>query len=129
MSSAGTHPLRRSQTQERGSCSLQIRLQRGTWRTAAAIYFEVVTPSSQPFQPGSRGLIQFVTRHQKCLRVTTIARNFAETGSSFLSVSFDQESSTMTRIAVFLTMTQSNLMSYAIDTHPIPVLSTPSPSN
>ena len=51
-------------------------------RTAAAVYFEVVTPAGQPLQPGSRGLIQFVTHYQHSsgqqrLRVTTIARNFA----------------------------------------------------
>ncbi|KAJ3008083.1 hypothetical protein NUW54_g3297 [Trametes sanguinea] len=49
-------------------------------RTAAGVYFEVVTPAGQPLQPGSRGLIQFVTHYQHSsgkqkLRVTTIARN------------------------------------------------------
>ncbi|KAG2353104.1 hypothetical protein BDR07DRAFT_1310826, partial [Suillus spraguei] len=57
-----------------------------TPRTSAAIYFEVVTPAGQPLSPGSRGLIQFVTHHQHSsgqmhLRVTTIARNFAEANS------------------------------------------------
>ncbi|KAF8267542.1 protein transporter SEC23 [Lactarius quietus] len=52
-------------------------------RTAEAVYFEVVTPAGQPLQQGSRGLIQFVTHYQHStgqmrLRVTTIARNFAE---------------------------------------------------
>ena len=33
-------------------------------RTAAGVYFEVVTPAGQPLQPGPRGLIQFVTHYQ-----------------------------------------------------------------
>ena len=77
-------------------------------RTAAAVYFEVVTPASQPLQPGSRGLIQFVTHYQHSsgkyrLRVTTIARNFAEAGSPSIAASFDQEAAAvlMARIAVF----------------------------
>ncbi|KAI0667265.1 copii coat protein [Trametes maxima] len=77
-------------------------------RTAAGVYFEVVTPAGQPLQPGSRGLIQFVTHYQHSsgklrLRVTTIARNFAEAGSPSIAASFDQEASAvlMARIAVF----------------------------
>ncbi|KAH9916965.1 uncharacterized protein BXZ73DRAFT_92420 [Epithele typhae] len=77
-------------------------------RTAAAVYFEVVTPAGQPLQPGSRGLIQFVTHYQHAsgknrLRVTTIARNFAEAGSPSIATSFDQEAAAvlMARIAVF----------------------------
>jgi protein transport protein SEC23 len=68
----------------------------------------VVTPAGQPLQPGSRGLIQFVTHYQHSsgqqrLRVTTIARNFAEAGSPSIAASFDQETSAvlMARIAVF----------------------------
>ena len=30
-------------------------------RTAAAVCFEVFTPAGQPLQPGSLGLIQFIT--------------------------------------------------------------------
>ncbi|KAI0761319.1 copii coat protein [Trametes elegans] len=77
-------------------------------RTAAGVYFEVVTPAGQPLQPGSRGLIQFVTHYQHSsgknrLRVTTIARNFAEAGSPSIAASFDQEAAAvlMARIAVF----------------------------
>lgn len=77
-------------------------------RTAAGVYFEVVTPAGQPLQPGSRGLIQFVTHYQHSsgknrLRVTTIARNFAEAGSPTIAASFDQEAAAvlMARIAVF----------------------------
>ncbi|KAJ7771994.1 hypothetical protein DFH07DRAFT_768107 [Mycena maculata] len=52
------------------------------------VYFEVVTPAGQPLQPGSRGLIQFR------LRVTTIARNFAEARSPSIAASFDRETAT-----------------------------------
>ncbi|KAF8130486.1 hypothetical protein K438DRAFT_1912040 [Mycena galopus ATCC 62051] len=79
-----------------------------TPRTSTGVYFEVVTPAGQPLQPGSRGLIQFITHYQHAsgfqrLRVTTIAHNFAEAGSPSIAVSFDQETATvlMARIAVF----------------------------
>ncbi|KAK4046985.1 GTPase-activating protein S23 [Microbotryomycetes sp. JL201] len=79
-----------------------------TPRTSNAVYFEVVTPAGQPLQPGARGMIQFVTHYQHSsgqyrLRVTTIARNFAEAGSPSISDSFDQEVAAvlMARIAVF----------------------------
>lgn len=79
-----------------------------TPRTSAAVYFEVVTPAGQPLPPGSRGLIQFVTHYQHSsgqyrLRVTTVARNFAEPGSGQIALSFDQEAAAvlMARIAVF----------------------------
>jgi len=77
-------------------------------RTSTGVYFEVVTPAGQPLQPGSRGLIQFVTHYQHSsgpqrLRVTTIARNFAEAGAPSIAASFDQEAAAvlMARIAVF----------------------------
>ena len=83
-----------------------------TPQTAMAVYFEVVTPAGQPLQQGSRGLIQFVTHYQphyqhssgqQRLRVTTIARTFAEAGSLQVAASFDQEAAAvlMSRIAVF----------------------------
>ncbi|KAI6010608.1 hypothetical protein PISMIDRAFT_18801 [Pisolithus microcarpus 441] len=79
-----------------------------TPRTSTAVYFEVVTPAGQALQPGSRGLIQFVTHYQHSsgqqrLHVTTIARNFAEAGSPSIAASFDQEAAAvlMARIAVF----------------------------
>ena len=79
-----------------------------TPRTAASVYFEVVTANGQALQPGSRGLIQFVTHYQHSsgqqrLRVTTIARNFAEQNSPSIAASFDQEAAAvlMARIAVF----------------------------
>lgn len=76
--------------------------------TSNGVYFEVVTPAGQMTQQGSRGMIQFVTHYQHAsgqfrLRVTTIARNFAEAGSPAIAASFDQETSAvlMARIAVF----------------------------
>ncbi|WFD08597.1 GTPase-activating protein S23 [Malassezia vespertilionis] len=79
-----------------------------TPRTSQAIYFEVATPAGQPLQPGSRGLVQFVTHYQHAsgqfrLRVTTIARNFADGESGQIALSFDQEAAAvlMARIAVF----------------------------
>ncbi|GAA5963360.1 hypothetical protein JCM8115_000990 [Rhodotorula mucilaginosa] len=77
-------------------------------RTANAVYFEVVTPAGQPLAPGARGMIQFVTHYQHSsgtyrLRVTTIARNFAEPGNPAISDNFDQEAAAvlMARIAVY----------------------------
>ncbi|KAF9568639.1 copii coat protein [Agrocybe pediades] len=69
-----------------------------TPRTTIAVYFEV----------NARGLIQFATLYQhskgdRRLRVTTIARKFAETGSPSIAASFDQEAASvlMSRIAIF----------------------------
>ncbi|KAF8342755.1 uncharacterized protein EI90DRAFT_3143425 [Cantharellus anzutake] len=77
-------------------------------KTSTAVYFEVVTPAGQPLQTGSRGLIQFVTHYQHSsgqmrLRVTTIARNFAEAGAPSIPAAFDQEAAAvlMARISVF----------------------------
>ncbi|BGP39871.1 GTPase-activating protein S23 [Rhodotorula kratochvilovae] len=77
-------------------------------RTANAVYFEVVTPAGQTLAPGARGMIQFVTHYQHSsgqyrLRVTTIARNFAEPGNPAISDNFDQEAAAvlMARIAVY----------------------------
>ncbi|ORY92768.1 hypothetical protein BCR35DRAFT_286137 [Leucosporidium creatinivorum] len=77
-------------------------------KTSNAVYFEVVTPAGTPLAPGARGMIQFVTHYQHSsgqfrLRVTTIARNFAEAGNPSISENFDQEAAAvlMARIAVF----------------------------
>ncbi|POV95408.1 hypothetical protein PSTT_16264 [Puccinia striiformis] len=79
-----------------------------TPRTSNAIYFEVVTPAGTPLAPNSRGCIQFVTHYQHAsgqfrLRVTTLARVFAEAGNPIIASSFDQEAAAvlMARIAVF----------------------------
>lgn len=79
-----------------------------TPRSSAGLYFEIAMPAGQPLQPGARGLIQFVTHYQHSsgqfrLRVTTIARNFADGDSGHVGLSFDQEAAAvlMARIAVF----------------------------
>ncbi|OMJ09422.1 Protein transport protein SEC23 [Smittium culicis] len=79
-----------------------------TPRTTAAVYFEVVNQQSQALQPGSRGLIQFVTNYQHPsgvyrMRVTTIARNYSEGSSPDIPAGFDQEAAAVliSRIAAF----------------------------
>ena len=79
-----------------------------TPRTACSVYFEVMTPAGSAPDPGPRGLIQFVTHFQHAagqmrLRVTTIARIFAEAGSMSITQSCDQEAAAvlMARIVVF----------------------------
>lgn len=74
-------------------------------RTTVGMYFEV---ANQAFVPGSRGLLQFVTKYQHSsgqfrLKVTTVARSLADQGSPDIAASFDQEASAvlMARIAVF----------------------------
>jgi protein transport protein SEC23 len=61
-----------------------------------------------PTAPNQGGLIQFVTHYQHSsgqfrLRVTTVARNFAEPGSPMIGQLFDQEAAAvlMAWIAVF----------------------------
>ncbi|KAH9478504.1 GTPase-activating protein S23 [Psilocybe cubensis] len=85
------------------------------WKIAAitphasfGIYFEVVSQAEESLHPGSRGLLQFVTQFQHSsgqqrLRVTTIARTFAEAGSPSIANSFDQEAAAvlMSRIAIY----------------------------
>jgi protein transport protein SEC23 len=89
-------------------------------KSTFGVYFEVVTPAGQQSQqpqgpqgqPGmmnQRGLVQFVTFYQHSsqqfkLRVTTIARNFADSNNSqLIAQSFDQEAAAvlMARISVF----------------------------
>ncbi|CAG8640634.1 984_t:CDS:2, partial [Scutellospora calospora] len=79
-----------------------------TPKATVAVYFEVVSQHSQPLQHNNRGLIQFLTHYQHSsgqfrLRVTTIARNFADGSSPQIAQSFDQEAAAvlMARIAVF----------------------------
>lgn len=76
--------------------------------TTAALFFEVVNQEAQALQPGSRGLIQFVTRYQHSagqhrMRVTTIARNWVEGSSPNIPLMFDQEAAAvlMARVATF----------------------------
>ncbi|KAI6027305.1 hypothetical protein BKA83DRAFT_4123375 [Pisolithus microcarpus] len=84
------------------------RLNTITPQTSTAVYFEVATLAGQALQLGSRGLIQFVTHYQhssgwQCLHVTTIACNFAESGSPSIATSFHQEAAAilMAGISVF----------------------------
>ncbi|KAI6016855.1 hypothetical protein BKA83DRAFT_4543022 [Pisolithus microcarpus] len=79
-----------------------------TPRTSTAVYFEVATPAGQALQLGSRSLIKFVTHYQHSsgwprLCVTTIACNFAESGSPSIAASFHQEAAAilMAEISVF----------------------------
>lgn len=79
-------------------------------QSSIGLYFEVVNQAANPQPPGQRGLIQLLTHYQnpkgqKILRITTVARPWAEmnaTPSAFIP-SFDQETATvlMARIAVF----------------------------
>lgn len=75
-----------------------------TPNTTQAIYFEVVEETT----PGSRGLIQFVTKYQHVsgehrLRVTTVTRNVAQDADAEIKASFDQDAAAvlMARMAVF----------------------------
>uniref|UniRef100_A0AAY5K4M4 Protein transport protein SEC23 n=1 Tax=Esox lucius TaxID=8010 RepID=A0AAY5K4M4_ESOLU len=78
--------------------------------TTLALYFEVVNQHNAPIPQGGRGAIQFVTQYQhsntqKRIRVTTIARNWADAQSQIQHIesSFDQEASAviMARLGVF----------------------------
>ncbi|KAJ1756151.1 GTPase-activating protein S23, partial [Coemansia sp. RSA 1591] len=84
------------------------RLPAVTARTTVGVFFEVANQQSQALQPGSRGLVQFSTTYQHArgdyrMRVTTIARSWAEGASPDIPASFDQEAAAvlMARIAVF----------------------------
>uniref|UniRef100_A0A3B3RWC5 Protein transport protein SEC23 n=1 Tax=Paramormyrops kingsleyae TaxID=1676925 RepID=A0A3B3RWC5_9TELE len=78
--------------------------------TTLALYFEVVNQHNAPIPQGGRGAIQFVTQYQhsntqRRIRVTTIARNWADAQSQIqhIEASFDQEASAvlMARLGVF----------------------------
>lgn len=77
-------------------------------KTTVAIYFEVVNQPGNPAQSSQRGLVQFVTHYQHAsgqtrLRITTIAKPWAEANSPEIPAGFDQETSAvlMARIATF----------------------------
>uniref|UniRef100_A0A8W4F797 Protein transport protein SEC23 n=1 Tax=Sus scrofa TaxID=9823 RepID=A0A8W4F797_PIG len=76
------------------------------------IYFEVVNQHNAPVPQGGRGAIQFVTHYQhsstqRRIRVTTIARNWADAQSQLkhIEAAFDQEAAAvlMARLGVFRT--------------------------
>lgn len=66
--------------------------------TTAALFFEVVNQHAAPIPQGGRGCIQFITQYQHAsgqrrIRVTTVARNWADatTNMHHVSAGFDQE--------------------------------------
>ncbi|XP_063221948.1 protein transport protein Sec23A isoform X3 [Bacillus rossius redtenbacheri] len=78
--------------------------------TTCAMFFEVVSQHSAPIPQGGRGCVQFITQYQhssgqKRIRVTTIARNWADASANLhhISAGFDQEAAAvlMARTAVF----------------------------
>ncbi|KAK2531894.1 Sec23b [Columba guinea] len=78
--------------------------------TTLAIYFEVVNQHNAPIPQGGRGAVQFVTQYQhssmqKRIRVTTIARNWADaqTQLQHIEAAFDQEAAAvlMARLGVY----------------------------
>uniref|UniRef100_A0A8C9TVY0 Protein transport protein SEC23 n=1 Tax=Scleropages formosus TaxID=113540 RepID=A0A8C9TVY0_SCLFO len=80
-----------------------------------ALYFEVVNQHNAPIPQGGRGAVQFVTQYQhssgqRRIRVTTIARNWADAQTQIQSIaaSFDQEASAilMARLAVYRAETE-----------------------
>jgi protein transport protein SEC23 len=75
-----------------------------------ALFFEVVNQHSAPIPQGGRGCIQFITQYQHAsgqrrIRVTTIARNWADATANIhhISAGFDQEAAAvlMARMAVY----------------------------
>ncbi|KAJ1954019.1 GTPase-activating protein S23 [Dispira parvispora] len=79
-----------------------------TPKSTYAVYFDVANQQSQALPPGSRAVVQFITHYQDSssryrLRVTTVARNWAEGRSPEIPTAFDQEASAvlMARIATF----------------------------
>ncbi|CAF89625.1 unnamed protein product [Tetraodon nigroviridis] len=83
--------------------------------TTLALYFEVVNQHNAPIPQGGRGAVQFVTQYQhssgkRRIRVTTIARNWADAQSQIQSIaaSFDQEAAAilMARLSVYRAETE-----------------------
>ncbi|KAL1130633.1 hypothetical protein AAG570_011875 [Ranatra chinensis] len=69
-----------------------------TPNTTLAFFFEVVNQHAAPIPQGGRGCIQFITQYQHAsgqrrIRVTTVARNWADTTTNVhhVSAGFDQE--------------------------------------
>jgi protein transport protein SEC23 len=80
-----------------------------------AFYFEVVNQHANPIPLGQKGLVQFLTYYQnasgqRILRVTTVARGWADsnTNAQAISAGFDQETAAtlMSRIAVYKAETE-----------------------
>ncbi|KAF5305729.1 hypothetical protein FQR65_LT07625 [Abscondita terminalis] len=78
--------------------------------TTMALFFEVVNQHAAPIPQGGRGCIQFITQYQhttgqRRIRVTTVARNWADAATSLhhISAGFDQEAAAvlMSRMVVY----------------------------
>ncbi|XP_071447593.1 protein transport protein Sec23A isoform X2 [Hetaerina americana] len=78
--------------------------------TTCAFFFEVVNQHTAPIPQGGRGCIQFITQYQhssgqRRIRVTTIARNWADASANHMHISagFDQEAAAvlMARMVVY----------------------------
>ncbi|XP_049804663.1 protein transport protein Sec23A isoform X2 [Schistocerca nitens] len=78
--------------------------------TAVALFYEVVNQHAAPIPQGGRGCIQMITQYQhssgqRRIRVTTIARNWADATANLhhISAGFDQEAAAvlMARMVVF----------------------------
>uniref|UniRef100_H2Y1H9 Protein transport protein SEC23 n=1 Tax=Ciona intestinalis TaxID=7719 RepID=H2Y1H9_CIOIN len=77
--------------------------------TTLSVFFEVVNQHNTPIPQGGRGNVQFITHYvhssgQRRIRVTTIARNWADsaTGQAHVAAGFDQEAAAvlMSRLAI-----------------------------
>lgn len=78
--------------------------------SSMAFFFEVVNQHAAPIPHGGRGCMQFITQYQhssgqRRIRVTTIARNWADATSNLhqISAGFDQEAAAvlMSRMVVY----------------------------
>lgn len=78
--------------------------------TTMGFFFEVVNQNASPMPQGGRGCIQFITQYQhpsgqRRIRVTTLARNWADATSNIhhISAGFDQEAAAviMARMVVY----------------------------
>lgn len=78
--------------------------------SSMALFFEVVNQHSAPIPQGGRGCIQLITQYQhssgqRRIRVTTIARNWADAAANMhhISAGFDQEAAAvlMSRMVVY----------------------------
>jgi len=85
--------------------------------TTTGVFFEIANQHGQPIPQGGRGCIQFITTYQhsngsRRVRVTTLARNWADPASGFqhISASFDQEAAAVLlgRMAVWRAETQAD---------------------
>lgn len=85
--------------------------------TSTALFLEVVNQHGAPIPQGGRGCLQFITQYQhssgqRRVRVTTIARNWADPATALphISASFDQECAAvlMARMAVWRAETQDD---------------------